>query len=90
MLEDVIRFDIRLDRFTLCERLQERHLVWLEFEDGDQWVCVAVGGEEELAVVLRRVEAWAVEHRLAGVRFALDGREYVVRGVRALAPAQAS
>jgi hypothetical protein len=85
VLEDVVRLDIRLDRFSLCERLQERHLVWLEFEDGDQWVCVAVGGEGELAVVLRSVETWAVERGLAAVRFSLDGREYVVRGVRALA-----
>ena len=87
MLEDVVRLDIRLDRFALCERLQERHLVWLEFEDGDQWVCVAVGHEGELAVVLRSVEAWAAERGLAAVRFSLDGREYVVRGVRALAQA---
>ena len=85
MLEDVIRFDIRLDRFTLCERLQERHLVWLEFADGAQWVCVAVGGEDELAVVLRTVEAWVFARRLAGIRFLLDEREYVVRGERALA-----
>jgi hypothetical protein len=85
VLEDVVRLDLRLDRFAFCERLQQCHLVWLEFQEGEQWVCVSVGGDDELAVVLRTVEAWAVERRLAGIRFTLDGREYVVRGVHALA-----
>lgn len=82
--EDIVRFDVRADRSVLCERLQARHLVWLEVSDGEQWLCVAVGSnEEELAVVLRTVEAWAIERDLAGVRYVLDDREYVLRGLHA-------
>jgi len=85
-LSDILRFDIRVNRSSLYERLQARHLVWLEVSDGEQWVCVAVGANaDELAVVLRTVEAWAVELALPGVRYELDDREYVLRGVNTLA-----
>jgi hypothetical protein len=85
-LHDVIRFDVRVDRSELCGRLQSRHLVWIEVSDGEQWLCVAVGANaDELAVVLRTVEAWAIEHDLAGVRYQLDDREYVLRGLHAIA-----
>jgi hypothetical protein len=85
-LQDIIRFDVRVDRASLYERLQARHLVWLEVSGGEQWVCVAVGANaEELAVVLRTVEAWAIELDLPGVRYELDDREYVLRGLHALA-----
>jgi len=85
-LSDILRFDIRVNRSSLYERLQSRHLVWLEVSDGEQWVCVAVGANaDELAVVLRTVEAWAVELALPGVRYELDDREYVLRGVNTLA-----
>ena len=85
-LSDILRFDIRVNRSSLYERLQSRHLVWLEVSDGEQWVCVAVGANaDELAVILRTVEAWAVELALPGVRYELDDREYVLRGVNTLA-----
>jgi len=85
-LSDILRFDIRANRSSLYERLQARHLVWLEVSDGEQWVCVAVGANaDELAVILRTVEAWAVELALPGVRYELDDREYVLRGVNTLA-----
>jgi hypothetical protein len=39
--------------------------------------------DDELAVVLRTVQAWAAEYELPGVLFELDGRQYVVRAVNA-------
>lgn len=86
-LRDIIRFDVRVNRSDLYERLQARHLVWLEVSGGEQWVCVAFGANvDELAVILRTVEAWAIELDLPGVRYELDDREYVLRGLHALAP----
>jgi hypothetical protein len=83
-LDDVVRFDIRRDRSAVCARLQERHLVWLEPDRRTDWVCVAVRpDDDELAVVLRTVQAWAAEYELPGVLFELDGRQYVVRAVNA-------
>ena len=41
-------------------------------------VSVVLGPEDDLAVLLRNVEAWVVEGSQCAIRFAVDGREYVL------------
>lgn len=84
--EDVVRFELVRDVESLYDYLRPRHLVWIDFRDGSQYVAVALRPEpEDLAVVLRTVEAWAAERFLPGIRFLLDGDEYVVHGRPAFA-----
>jgi hypothetical protein len=84
--EDVVRFELPHDSTSLYDRLRASHLVWIDFGAGAQYVAVALKPEAgDLAVVLRVVESWAAERFLPGIRFVLDGRDYVVHGRPAFA-----
>jgi hypothetical protein len=79
--EDVVRIELHHDVDSLYDRLRATHLVWIDFRDGGQFVAVALKPEpEDLAVVLRVVEAWTGERFLPGLRVVLDDKEYIVHG----------
>jgi hypothetical protein len=87
-LDNVVLFDVPLDSDLLCDRLQEDRLVWMHVRDGETYVAAALRPEpEDLAVLLRSVEAWIVGRGLWRLSYELDGRSYVLRAQPELAPA---
>ena len=82
---DTIRFEIpqRPDAAHLCQRLRSCWLDSLEREDDDGggWiVCACLRAEaDDLATLLREVEAWVAERGLDELWFQLDGRSYLLR-----------
>jgi hypothetical protein len=63
----------------LCARLRPRWSVGLY--ECDEIVLVAVElrpEEDDLAVLLRAVKLWAGDSAIPGMRFHLDGRDYVL------------
>jgi hypothetical protein len=77
-----VRFEIpgAASSARLLRRLARRANVMLLAGHGAVNAIVAELGEEpdELAVLLREVEAWVEEESLAAIRFELDGRAYVL------------
>jgi hypothetical protein len=70
----------------LAERLARRWDVAVSCELGDT-VAVSVElepGPEDVALLLREVEAWLREESLFAVRFELDGRAYVLEAGEAV------
>jgi len=65
----------------LWVRLQDARLSWLHRCDDKLFIAAVLRAEpDDLAVLLREVEAWLVDCGLERVEFELDGRRYVVRG----------
>jgi len=63
----------------LRARLEANRLVWRERRDGKDFVVVSLRSEpEDLAALLRTVEAWHAERGLPALRFELDGRLYTL------------
>jgi len=88
-LLDVVLFDVLglfdvLDAEAvdeLCDGLRADRLVWVHKRDEVELLAVSVrSGPDDLAVLLRTLEAWVAAHFLGTVLFELDGREYVLRG----------
>jgi hypothetical protein len=77
-----IRFEIpsAASSARLLRRLARRANVMLLAGNGAVNSIVAELGDEpdDLAVLLREVEAWVEEESLAAIRFELDGRAYVL------------
>jgi len=87
-VENVVLFDVPLDSDLLCDRLQGDRLVWMHVRDGATYVAAALRPEpEDLAVLLRSVEAWVVGRGLWRLWYELDGRSYVLRAQPELASA---
>lgn len=91
--DEVVLFEIPNadDADRLWLRLQEARLAWLHRRDDDTIFVAAVLRPErgDLAVLLREVEAWVAERRLAYVPFELDGRRYELQTQREPLPAHA-
>jgi hypothetical protein len=88
MYDNVVLFDVPLDSDLLCDRLQEDRLVWMHVRDGETYVAAALRPEpEDLAVLLRAVEAWIVGRGVWHLWYELDGRSYVLRAQPELASA---
>jgi hypothetical protein len=63
----------------LREHLQTDRLVWRERREGTDFVAVSLHSRpDDLATLLRTVEAWMGELRLPALRFELDGRAYTL------------
>jgi hypothetical protein len=77
-----IRFEIpgAASSARLLRRLARRANVMLLAGNGPCNAIVAELGDEpdDLALLLREVEAWVEEESLAAIRFELDGRTYVL------------
>jgi hypothetical protein len=87
-LDNVVLFDVPLDSGLLWDLLQEDRLVWMHVRDGETYVAAALRPEpEDLAVLLRSVEAWVVGRGLWRLWYELDGRSYVLRAQPELASA---
>jgi hypothetical protein len=88
-LLDVVLFDV-LGLFDvldaeevdeLCDGLRADRLLWVHKRDEVELLAASVrSGPDDLAVLLRTVEAWVAAHFLGTLLFELDGREYVLRG----------
>ena len=86
--EDVVLFDAGEDVEALREHLQGDRLVWLEHREGAALVGVFVRSEpEDVATLLRTVEAWVEERGRLALRFELDGRTFALRSRLAIAAA---
>ena len=84
-MDDVVVFDVHYGPELLCERLQDDRVVWMQNVDGIEVVAVSLGaGPDELATLLRTVEAWVAERGLGSVDFEFDGRRYTLRAEPAL------
>jgi len=63
----------------LTRRLGERWTVSLQDHRDINLVSVALRPDpSDLAVLLRNVEAWVTQESLCAIRFAVDGRDYVM------------
>jgi hypothetical protein len=81
-LSDLILFEIpvRTGAAQLLAELSTSWLAWMERGDQVAVVGVLLGADDGgLAVLLRRVEAWAERHELLALRFEVDGRTYVLQ-----------
>jgi hypothetical protein len=64
----------------LTRRLAEARVVSLRERGDINLVSAALRNEpDDLAVLLRTVEAWVGEESLCAIRFEVDGREYVLQ-----------
>ena len=79
--DELVLFDLPAESADqLWARLAPSHLAWiLGTEDGFFVVAALRAESEDLARLLRAVEAWIAESDLPWVRFILDGRDYVLR-----------
>jgi len=85
--DEVVLFDVPAAYADeLCIRLTPTRLAWLHrTDDGDLFVVAALRVElDDLARLLRYVEAWVAGSDVPYLAFLLDGREYELR-----APAEA-
>lgn len=85
-------FDAPFDEMMLVElpseeeaerlwlRLLPTRMAWLHGQDGAHLVAVVLRAEpDDLALLLRELEAWLVERGVAQAQFELDGRTYSLR-----------
>jgi hypothetical protein len=63
----------------LCERLRPRWPGWAAY-DGDVWLVAArvEADEQDLACLLREVEAFVADSGLRAIRFSVDDRFYIL------------
>jgi hypothetical protein len=83
---EIVLFEVPNSRFAreLFAYVAPKHLAW--HQDGDDgWVVGVVLNPdvEDLALLLRAVQAWIEERNLAAIRFELDGRTYVLEAAYA-------
>jgi hypothetical protein len=78
--DEVVLFDVPAEHADkLWTRLQQSRLAWLQKTEDDLFVATALRIEsDDLAVLLRDVQAWLAEVDLLFVRFVLDGRHYAL------------
>ena len=79
--DDVVLFDVTAEQaHELWARLAPAHLAWILGTENGFFVVAALRAEvEDLAQLLRAVEAWIAESDLPYVQYMLDGRDYVLR-----------
>jgi hypothetical protein len=79
--DEVVLFDVpALYADELCSRLKPNHLAWVHRTDDGLLVVAALRVErDDLARLLRDVEAWLADSDAPHLAFVLDGREYVLR-----------
>lgn len=95
-----MRFDPSLDELVVFElpdrrlaglllaQLSPKRFAWMQNADEIPVVAALLNPDElDLAVLLRGVQAWLKRVKLAGIRFELDGRMYVLEaGSRVFLP----
>jgi hypothetical protein len=87
-LDDVVIFELpTLEAVeAFCNRLRPRWDGWSD-DDDLMWLFTArLAGGADLAALLREAQEIVAELGLAGTRFCLDGRVYVLDGRQALLP----
>jgi hypothetical protein len=69
----------------LCERLRPRwHVDFYECEDIVFVAAELRPQENDLAILLRAVKLWLLDHKVGALRFHLDGRAFVLESNPAL------
>ena len=78
--DEEVLFDVPPEHAeSLWTRLQQTRLAWLHRTEDGLFVVAALRAEpDDLAQLLRDVQAWITDHDLLFVRFELDGREYAL------------
>jgi hypothetical protein len=80
-LQDIVLFELptRVSAERLLSRVTSTRLSWLETDAGACVVGVFLHTDDcDLALLLRDVQAWIRDAKLAAIRFELDGRTYVL------------
>ncbi|HEY2355344.1 MAG TPA: hypothetical protein VGH79_10650 [Gaiellaceae bacterium] len=81
--DEVVRFVVPPEYAEqLCLRLRPNRLSWLHRteDDGDLFVVATLRIEiDDLALLLRDVQAWSADSHVPYVDFVLDGRSYELR-----------
>jgi uncharacterized protein YecE (DUF72 family) len=78
--DEVVLFEVPAEHADkLWTRLQQTRLAWLLRTEHGLFVVAALRVEsDDLARLLRDVQAWVADGDLLYVRFLLDGRDYAV------------
>jgi hypothetical protein len=80
-LREVVEFEIPSfeDATRLYMRLALDWFTWIEARDGLRFVVVMLAPQtDDLAALLRAVQAWGRGHRVDAIPFELDARRYVL------------
>ncbi len=83
-LNEIVLFEVlaRSGATQLLAELSTSRLAWMERGDDVSVIGVLLNPEEDdLARLLREVEAWVAKRGLLAVRFEVDGRTYVLQPV---------
>jgi len=94
-LGEVVLFELPISEFAqrLLFELQEDRLAWLyrREETGSLFVAATLRAEgEDLAALLRKVQAWVTSFGLSYVPFELDGRRYELQATEESVASQAA
>lgn len=85
LLSDTILFELPEwpDAANLCRRLKAHRPATLEEDDGMWFVTASLRPEaDDLATLLRGIQAWLAERGLDELWFLLDGRSYLLQAPR--------
>ena len=85
-LSEIVLFEVPANRFAkqLFDYVAPKHLAWQQSEEEGSVVGVVLNPEaDDLALLLRAVQAWIQRLNLAAIRFELDGRTYVLESAYA-------
>ena len=81
-LNEIVLFEVpaRSGATQLLAELSTSRLAWMERGDDVSVIGVLLNpDEDDLAHLLREVEAWVEKHGLLALRFELDGRTYALQ-----------
>ena len=84
-LDEMVLFDLPTVGCakTLLNLLERTRLAWLHGDDDVTAVGVLLNPtSDDLALLLRSVEAWMKRWRLPAIRFEVDGRTYVLQAAQ--------
>ena len=80
-LDEVVLFDLPTAAFAerLVEHVGSERFGWCQVTYAGAFVGVLLTSDElDLAVLLRRVQAWAEQAGLTAIRYQVDGRIYLL------------
>jgi len=84
-LDDIVLFELltREAAEELLGHVSSTRMAWMQPGPSATVVGVLLNpGDEDLAGLLRQVEAWATNKSLAALRFEVDGKTYVLEPFR--------
>jgi hypothetical protein len=88
-LDEIVLFELPTQEASesLVMHLGQTRLAWLQSDEGGSVVGVLLNPDDgDLALLLRRVEAWVDQSGFAAIRFEVDGRTYVLESKQSVVP----